>query len=77
MSAKSAVDVAALRERLIEHFAGKLEEAELVVPWSRQKLVNAIYERTTVLAETHDETGTRLRIRAPASVIADLTSSVE
>ncbi len=76
MSAKSAVDVAALRERLIEHFGGKLEEAELVVPWSQPKLVHAIHERTTVLAETHDEAGTRFRIRAPASVIADLTSSL-
>jgi 50S ribosomal subunit-associated GTPase HflX len=65
-----------LRERLIEHFGGALEEAELVVPWDRQKLVHAIHERTTVLAEDHDEAGTRLRVRAPATVIADLTASL-
>jgi len=74
LSAKSAADVAALRERLLEHFSGKLEEALLEVPWSQQKLVHAIHERATVLSEDHDETGTRIRIRAPASVIADLTS---
>ena len=71
---RRAVDVAMLRERLIEHFAGALEETELDVPWAQQKLVHAIHERATVLAEAHDETGTRLRIRAPASVIADLTA---
>ena len=65
-----------LRERLIEHFGGTIEQAELVVPWSHQKLVHAIHERTTVLAEAHDEDGTRLTIRAPASVIAELTSSL-
>jgi GTPase len=76
LSAKSAADVATLRERLIEHFGGKLEEAELVVPWSHQRLVHAIHERATVLAETHDEAGTRLVIRAPASLIAELTASL-
>ncbi|HEX4456156.1 MAG TPA: GTPase HflX [Kofleriaceae bacterium] len=76
LSAKSPADIAVLRDRLIEHFSGSIEEAELVVPWDRQKLVNAIHERTTVLAEDHDEAGTRLRIRAPASVIADLTADL-
>ena len=76
LSAKSSADVATLRERLIEHFGGTIEQAELVVPWSHQKLVHAIHERTTVLAEAHDEDGTRLTIRAPASVIAELTSSL-
>ncbi len=74
LSAKSPADIAVLRERLVEHFGGSIEEAELVVPWDRQKLVHAIHERATVLAEDHDEAGTRLRIRAPKSVIADLTA---
>jgi GTPase len=76
LSAKSPADIAVLRDRLIEHFGGTIEEAELVVPWDRQKLVHAIHERTTVLAEDHDEAGTRLRIRAPKSVIADLTADL-
>src|SRR2546423_3611543 len=36
LSAKSPADVAMLREHLIEHFAGKLEEAELDVPYAQQ-----------------------------------------
>jgi GTP-binding protein HflX len=79
LSAKAAVDVAALRDRLIEHFGGKLEETQLEVPWAQQRLVHAIHERTTVLEEQHDETGTRLRVRAPAKVLdslrAELTES--
>ena len=76
LSAKSRDDVAALRERLIEHFAGKLEEAELDVPWTQQRLVHAIHERTTVLAEHHDEAGTRLTIRAPSRIVAELRAAL-
>jgi GTPase len=72
LSAKDRGDVAALRERLIAHFGGAIEEAELVVPWTAQRLVHQIHERTSVLAEAHDEAGTRLRVRAPASILEDL-----
>ena len=72
LSAKNPADVAALRERLIEHFGGVMEETELVVPWTAQKLVHQIHERTSVLAEEHDEGGTKLRVRAPASILDDL-----
>ena len=72
LSAKASADVAALREKLIEHFGGAMEEALLEVPWAQQRLVHAIHESATVLAEEHDEAGTRLRVRAPAKVIAEL-----
>jgi GTP-binding protein HflX len=76
LSAKDRGDVAALRERLIEHFAGALEEAELVVPWTAQRLVHEIHERTTVLAEEHEEQGTRLRVRAPSKIIGELRAAL-
>jgi len=72
LSAKDRGDVAALRERLIAHFGGAIEEAELVVPWEAHRMVHQIHERTSVLAEQHDEAGTRLRVRAPSSVLEDL-----
>jgi GTPase len=72
LSAKDRGDVAALRERLIAEFAGALEEAELVVPWTAQRIVHQIHERTTVLAEEHDDQGTRLRVRAPAKILEDI-----
>jgi GTP-binding protein HflX len=76
LSARDRGDIAALRERLIAHFAGALEEAELVVPWTAQRLVHQIHERTTVLAEEHDELGTRLRVRAPAKILDDLRAAL-
>jgi GTP-binding protein HflX len=72
LSAKSPADVGALRWRLIEQFAGAVEDTELDVPWAHQRLVHEIHERAQVLDEAHHETGTRLHIRAPARVIASL-----
>ena len=71
LSAKDPADVAALRDRLIEHFIGALEEAELDVPWSLAKLSHVIHERTTVLSEEHGDDGTMFQVRAPAGVLDD------
>ncbi|HLU65249.1 MAG TPA: GTPase HflX [Kofleriaceae bacterium] len=72
LSARRPDDVAALRERIVAHFFGELEEAELLIPWSHQRLVHQAHERCRVLAERHDETGTTLSVRAPRAVIARL-----
>jgi len=72
LSAKDPADVAMLREKLVEQFAGKLEEAELLVPWSAQRVAHLIHERATVLSEAHEDTGTRFRLRAPGRVVAAL-----
>jgi len=76
LSAKAASDVAGLHERLIEQFAGKLEDAELDVPWTAQRVVHAIHERATVLAERHHEGGTHLTIRAPSRVVSELRAAL-
>ena len=72
LSAKSRDDVAELRDKLIERFAGKLEEAELVVPYAQQRVVHLVHERATVLSEEHGDEGTTLRIRAPQKTLAEL-----
>ena len=76
LSAKDRNDVVALRERLIEKFAGKLEDAELDVPWTEQRMIHQIHERATVLAEEHHDTGTRLTIRAPSRVLSELRAEL-
>ncbi|MBA3392056.1 MAG: GTPase HflX [Deltaproteobacteria bacterium] len=76
LSAKDRADAHRLRDHLIEKFAGALEETELVVPWTAQRMVHQIHERTTVLAEEHDDDGTKLRVRAPAKILEDLRSSL-
>jgi GTP-binding protein HflX len=77
LSAKDRSDVVALRERLIENFAGAIEETDLVVPWVAQRMIHQIHERTSVLAEDHDDNGTRLRVRAPSSILEDLRTSID
>jgi GTP-binding protein HflX len=77
LSAKDRSDVVTLHDRLIEQFAGKLEDAELDVPWTAQRLVHQIYERATVLAEEHHDAGTRLTIRAPSRVLAELRAALK
>jgi GTP-binding protein HflX len=77
LSAKDRGDVSMLRDHLIERFAGKLEEADLVVPWTLQRLVHQIHESATVLAEEHDEQGTKLRVRAPARTLDNLRAAID
>jgi GTP-binding protein HflX len=77
LSAKDPADVAALRDRLIEQFAGKLEDAEIDVPWAAHRVVHAIHERATVLSEHHHDDGTRLTIRAPSRVVAELRAALQ
>jgi GTPase len=77
LSAKRPADVGALRDKLIEHFIGALEEAEIDVPWSHQRLVHIIHERTTVLSETHHDDGTRVRLRAPAGILEELRNQLK
>ncbi len=77
LSAKRPADVAKLRDLLIEHFIGALEEVELDVPWSHQRVVHLIHERTTVLSETHHDDGTLVKLRAPAGVIEELRETLK
>ena len=77
LSARSPVDVAELRDRIMTRFLGALEEASLVVPWAQHKIVHRIHEQCRVLSEDHVEDGTHLVIRAPASVLARLRSELQ
>jgi GTP-binding protein HflX len=77
LSAKRPEDVSALRDRLIEHFVGAMQEVELDIPWSHQRVVHMVHERTTVLSETHHDEGTRVKVRAPSGVIDSLRQALE
>ncbi len=76
MSAKAPADVAALRARLVEHFAGAAIEAELFVPWAQHKLVHAIHERCQVVSEVHEDDGTRVAVRAPQAIVDELVAAL-
>jgi len=76
LSAKRPEDVALLRERLVAFFEREMVEDELTVPYSRQRVVGDIHSSCRVLAESYDEAGTRLRIRAHPAVLARLRAAL-
>jgi GTP-binding protein HflX len=76
LSAKSAEDVRALRDRLVQFFERDLAEATLLVPYTRQRLRAEIFEHCRVLSEDHDEEGTRFVVRAEPHVIARLEEAL-
>ena len=72
LSVKSPADVGVLRERIVTFFERDHVEAELVVPYTQQRVVAEAHAAARVLAESHDERGTRLRVRATPEVLARL-----
>jgi GTP-binding protein HflX len=77
LSARDPEDVAALRARIVAFFQRDRVEAEILVPYAKQRVVGEAHATSQVLAETHDERGTRLRVRATPQVIARLRASLE
>jgi len=76
LSAHAPADVAALRQRIIDHFEASMVEAELVIPYAKQALVAQIYENARVVSENFDEEGRKLLIRALPAAVAKLTRLV-
>ena len=76
LSARDSGDVATLRERIRGFFERDAVEEELRVPYARQRLVGEIHGAARVLAESHDETGTLLRVRARSEVLARLRAKL-
>jgi GTP-binding protein HflX len=76
LSAKDAADIARLREMIIAHFESSMVEAELVVPYAKQKLVAEIYEAAQVLSEEYDEAGARVKLKADPATVARLESLI-
>ncbi|MDP9037348.1 MAG: GTPase HflX [Myxococcota bacterium] len=72
LSAYNPGDVAALRENIQAFFDASMVESDLVVPYDQQGFLSKIYDQTRVLAEEHDEVGTRLRVRGLPAIIARL-----
>jgi GTP-binding protein HflX len=76
MSARAREDVASLHAQLVAFFERDMEDAEFVVPYTEQRKVSLLRERTRVLDEKYDEEGSRIRVRAHRSVLAALAREV-
>ena len=77
LSARSADDVVALRQRIVDHFAGSLVDEELRLPYARQDLRGVIFAESQVLGERYDESAVVFSLRAAPETIARLRALVE
>jgi GTP-binding protein HflX len=64
LSALDPSDVDRLRCRIVEFFEAEMIEEELFVTYRAPRLLHVIHESCRVIGEHHEETGTRLRVRA-------------
>jgi GTP-binding protein HflX len=72
LSVRDPADVATLRERIRAFFERGMVEAEILVPYARQRVVGEAHAACRVLSEQHEETGTRLRVRGRPEVVERL-----
>jgi GTP-binding protein HflX len=72
MSVRSAADVEQLQLRIRDFFDRDMQEEEFLVPYSQQRHVAVLHERGRVLEEKYDESGARVRVRAPSAVLGGL-----
>jgi GTPase len=72
LSANSPEDVAALRETIIAFFEAGMVEDQLVLPYTKQELLNDIYENTRVLSEDYNSTGRTMKVRGLPGAVARL-----
>ncbi len=76
ISAFERDDVKALRERIVEHFERGMEEATLIVPYTRQNALGSIRESARVVKEDWDDVGATLVVRAPRQNLERLRALV-
>ena len=72
VSAHDPSDVARLRASIVEYFEAAMVEEEILIPYQKQKLVGEIYESARVLAETYEDAGVKVRMKAPPEVLGRL-----
>jgi GTPase len=72
MSARVQADVQQLHARIVDFFEQSMQESEFTIPYSQQRQVAVLHERTRVLDEQYDEAGARVRVRAPAAILNTL-----
>jgi len=72
LSANSPEDVAALHKSIIAFFEMAMVDDQLVLPYSKQGMLNDVYENARVLSEDYDTTGRIMKVRGLPGAIARL-----
>ncbi|MCB9631213.1 MAG: GTPase HflX [Sandaracinus sp.] len=75
-SARDDESLADVHARIVAFFESSMEDTELFVPWAKHGVVSTVHESARVLSEEHEETGTRLQVRAPAMVLARIRAQL-
>lgn len=68
LSALAPEDIARLHGEIVAFFEQRLVELELFVPYKDGARVAMIHESCRVVSETHEDEGTRLVVKAPATM---------
>lgn len=72
LSAKDPEQIRRLHGLICKHFEDQMQEATFTVPYSAQRNVSLLHERTRVLDERYDEHGAHVRVLAPPAVLGGL-----
>ena len=70
-------DVTRMRGLIEAFFERDWQEAELLIPYHVQSVLGEVHAQTRVLSETHDETGTRMHVRATVEVLTRLRERLQ
>ncbi len=65
ISAQQREGIDTLIERIAEAASCTDERIEVLIPYQRGDLVSTAHERCRIISESHEETGTRMTLRAP------------
>jgi len=77
LSALDPADVARLRQIILDHVSKAWVEAELFVPYSHHAVVAALHEHALVVAEEHEDEGTRMTVRAAPEVLERMQAQLD
>jgi GTP-binding protein HflX len=72
LSAKDPEQVRRMHGLICRHFEDQMQEVTFTVPYSAQRHVALLHERTRVLDERYDEHGTHVRVLAPPAVLGGI-----
>jgi GTP-binding protein HflX len=76
MSALSSDDISKLREWIINHFEKEMIDTDILIPYNRGELRGEVHRVMRVLAESHEEGGTKMSVRAPQGMIDSLMGKI-
>lgn len=76
VSSRNPSDLERVRAEIVAFFENSYVEAELFVPYSRQRLISEMHESGRVLREAYEEEGVRVQLRTDSDTLNRLRSAL-